>query len=314
MNGKLATFFAIITAVTCNELVILNSPKSVEFKGSSDLPSESLSDVFGASLGYSVSSNLKWDGLFIHDPFNTAESVVVVVVEGLEQLNVKNGETFNVLGSSNFDESLQSKVLEHSHLAMDVDLSGNSEDKIETIVGELSSVNIDQKVEFLKPKTNRYDLDVLKQIAFLDSLSELISQGSELPSAIVAKLSLKLFIGEHSQTSPAATEAVKLLLASIEKLNQAVQKAFNKNVVVAVVSIDDHAISRTKRQAEQEGPTDYNLAPTYSKYYPVMFNIIFWFSIILLFSLLAISLSISGMEDKDSIIYRMTSTRIKKDN
>lgn len=59
---------------------------------------------------------------------------------------------------------------------MDVDLSGNSEDKIETIVGELSSVNIDQKVEFLKPKTNRYDLDVLKQIAFLDSLSELVSE------------------------------------------------------------------------------------------------------------------------------------------
>lgn len=126
-------------------------------------------------------------------------------------------------------------------------------------------------------------------------------------------MSFKLFIGEHSQTSPAATEAVKLLLASIEKLNQSVQKAFNKNVVVAIVTIDEHAISRSKRQAEEE-TTDYNLAPTYSKYYPVMFNIIFWFSIILLFSLLAISLAISGMEDKDSIIYRMTSTRIKKDN
>jgi renin receptor len=45
-----------------------------------------------------------------------------------------------------------------------------------------------------------------------------------------------------------------------------------------------------------------------------MFNIILWFSIILIFTLLAISLSIARMEDKDSIIYRMTSTRMKKDN
>lgn len=59
---------------------------------------------------------------------------------------------------------------------------------------------------------------------------------------------------------------------------------------------------------------DYNLAPIYDPNYPVMFNIILWFSIILIFTLLAISLSIARMEDKDSIIYRMTSTRMKKDN
>lgn len=58
-----------------------------------------------------------------------------------------------------------------------------------------------------------------------------------------------------------------------------------------------------------------NLAPAYSENYPVIFNIILWFGVVLAFSLLAISYAIATMDPgRDSIIYRMTSTRIKKDN
>jgi renin receptor len=56
------------------------------------------------------------------------------------------------------------------------------------------------------------------------------------------------------------------------------------------------------------------LAELTSKNYPVVFNIIFWFSLIFIFALLAISLALSNVEDKDSIIYRMTGARGKKDN
>lgn len=142
-----------------------------------------------------------------------------------------------------------------------------------------------------------------------------MTQDRELPSALVARISLKYLVAEHGNASLAVAEAKKLLQASIDNLNIAVNKVYLKNAVVAVVLVDEHSVSRSKRQAKQdETPTDYNLAPIYSKYYPVMFNIILWFSVVLFFSLLAISLAISGMEDKDSIIYRMTSTRMKKDN
>lgn len=58
-----------------------------------------------------------------------------------------------------------------------------------------------------------------------------------------------------------------------------------------------------------------NLAKAYSADYPVMFNIILWFGVVLTFSLLAISYTIGYMDPgRDSIIYRMTSTRMKKDN
>ncbi|XP_076754218.1 ATPase H(+)-transporting accessory protein 2 isoform X1 [Xylocopa sonorina] len=57
------------------------------------------------------------------------------------------------------------------------------------------------------------------------------------------------------------------------------------------------------------------LAQTYSENYPVMFNIFLWFGVVFVFSLLAICITISQMDPgRDSIIYRMTSNRMKKDN
>lgn len=57
------------------------------------------------------------------------------------------------------------------------------------------------------------------------------------------------------------------------------------------------------------------MAKEYGEDYPVIFNIILWFGIIMLFSLLAICMAIGYMDPgRDSIIYRMTSTRMKKDN
>lgn len=61
--------------------------------------------------------------------------------------------------------------------------------------------------------------------------------------------------------------------------------------------------------------TGLNLAKSYSSDYPVIFNIILWFGVAMVFALIAISLAIGNMDPgRDSIIYRMTSTRMKKDN
>ncbi|XP_011255212.1 renin receptor isoform X1 [Camponotus floridanus] len=56
-------------------------------------------------------------------------------------------------------------------------------------------------------------------------------------------------------------------------------------------------------------------AKTYTENYPVIFNILLWFGVIFFFSLLAICIAIADMDPgRDSIIYRMTSNRMKKDN
>lgn len=49
--------------------------------------------------------------------------------------------------------------------------------------------------------------------------------------------------------------------------------------------------------------------------YPVIFNIMLWFGVAMFFALLAICIVIANMDPgRDSIIYRMTSNRMKKDN
>ncbi|XP_033201616.2 ATPase H(+)-transporting accessory protein 2 isoform X1 [Bombus vancouverensis nearcticus] len=53
----------------------------------------------------------------------------------------------------------------------------------------------------------------------------------------------------------------------------------------------------------------------YTENYPIIFNILLWFGVVFVFSLFAICIAISQMDPgRDSIIYRMTSNRMKKDN
>ena len=58
----------------------------------------------------------------------------------------------------------------------------------------------------------------------------------------------------------------------------------------------------------------YNLAQDYGELYPVMFNIILWMMILMAIAFFAVCYGIWNMDPgRDSIIYRMTTTRLKKD-
>lgn len=53
----------------------------------------------------------------------------------------------------------------------------------------------------------------------------------------------------------------------------------------------------------------------YPEDYAAIFNILLWFGVVFVFTLIAIVYALMDMDPgRDSIIYRMTSTRMKKDN
>ena len=57
-----------------------------------------------------------------------------------------------------------------------------------------------------------------------------------------------------------------------------------------------------------------NLGTVYSEDYPVIFNIILLISVVLVVAIIAVSMSMAFMDPgRDSIIYRMTNPRMKKD-
>lgn len=198
----------------------------------------------------------------------------------------------------------------------------------------------DKITSSLKP-SNVEDKLFLQQISTINALTEKIQSLEKLPKFITIRLSLTPLITSHTLVSPAVTDAMKLLSNAVEDLTEATEKAYNNGAVVAVVTVNDDTLTRSKRAtagAKQSDvivsssllsqncgiillkffflqPENLNLALSYSDDYPVIFNIILWFSVVIAFSLLAISYTIGYMDPgRDSIIYRMTSTRMKKDN
>ncbi|CAL7940221.1 unnamed protein product [Xylocopa violacea] len=97
---------------------------------------------------------------------------------------------------------------------------------------------------------------------------------------------------ESSDLAPNATEGVETPLEA-KRFNNTMFSNDNNNAIKEI----------------------QGLAKTYTNNYPVVFNIFLWFGVVFVFSLLAICIAISQMDPgRDSIIYRMTSNRMKKDN
>lgn len=308
MEKSILIVLTIVSLVSCNDFIVLSSPKSIVFKGSSDLPSSTISEVFAASLGYSVYSTEPWDGLSVLDPFHTAKSVVSFVVEDASDLKFDNSKSYEITGNDfYFEDSIYSKVLDHSHLAVNINLV-DQDDEIETSIGEIGRSAVNDKMQIVSSK-DKGDKMFLNQIGYLQGLSDVLANMETKPAFINIHLSMKSLSKKASQN-----EANKLLVSKIKNLNEVIQKVYGGEALVAVITVPSYPQhSRSKRATEKE-EEDYNLANLSSANYPVIFNIILWFSLILIFALIAISLALSNVEDKDSIIYRMTGARGKKDN
>lgn len=65
--------------------------------------------------------------------------------------------------------------MEHSHLAVDVDLVDKVDEEVQTPFGELQKTKLEDDAQFLKPKTNKRDEEFLNQIAYLQGLIKLVS-------------------------------------------------------------------------------------------------------------------------------------------
>ncbi|XP_062538345.1 ATPase H(+)-transporting accessory protein 2 [Armigeres subalbatus] len=319
MARTIFLLFSLFVAANCDQLSIVYAPKALEFHGHTRLNAESVSDVFGAALGYSVSHSTEWDGLVVKDPFNMANGAVVVVAEGLDSITLDGAQTYELYGGSGSDSigEIVQKSADHNGVSFEIDLKESS-DSFSTPLGTVQPDDDDVKVQYLKPKSNKADSDFMRQIAFINGLSDLLvtSTDEKIPTIHIVRISLEALLAAHEPSSHVVTEAKKLLSNAMEGLQTAAEKAFDGAVVVGLIASTEAPLVRSKRQAvEETDDNPLNIAQKYDSNYPVIFNIMLWFSVILVFSLLAISIAIATMDPgRDSIIYRMTSTRMKKDN
>lgn len=103
----------------------------------------------------------------------------------------------------------------------------------------------DKIVSSLKP-SNVEDKLFLQQIATINALTEKLQSLEELPKFLTIRLSMTPLITAHTLASPAVTDALKLLSSAIEHFSAAAGKAYDDNIVFAVVTINEDP-TRSKR-------------------------------------------------------------------
>ncbi|KAH3797674.1 renin receptor-like [Dreissena polymorpha] len=131
---------------------------------------------------------------------------------------------------------------------------------------------------------------------------------------------------KHGQDAAQVADANSLVSDFLNKMTEQFVTLYKGNVVVEILLVSPPTgyvrKVRSLQQAVEPGAkavagrneTSMKVAPDYDENYPVIFNIVLWLMILMAIAVIAICYGIWNIDPgRDSIIYRMTTTRLKKD-
>ncbi|CAI9736720.1 renin receptor-like [Octopus vulgaris] len=125
---------------------------------------------------------------------------------------------------------------------------------------------------------------------------------------------------QHGTDSPKLLSATNLLNQFVDKMTSDFRNLYDDGVIVEVLitqPIHGDVLHKTRslmQVIEAKSNSTLNLVGSYSDNYSSIFNIILWGMIVLMVALFVISYGIWNMDPgRDSVIYRMTSQRLKKE-
>nr|CAD7397874.1 unnamed protein product [Timema cristinae] len=304
------------------ELLILHAPKSLQFEGNEPLDESLLREVYSGALGFSVSKGSKWGGLKVLDPFHYPEAVVGIVVDGLPSLGISKGSHFPLITNQNEEATWHAL---NQRVSMRFPDQSSVLTRLDTVEGNNAGLSTSSSppplVQYLNPNETE-DAQFIQELLLVKQLTHKVKSesGDGVPDVYWLVLrALHPVIDLHGTDSDAAIEAKNLLIEAIKDLDRAFVHAYKGQVLVSVVTSDaSHTRKSRSLMAEVDADSvvdNMNVSKEYDPNYPVIFNILLWFNIAFFYSIIAVAVFIAKMDPgRDSIIYRMTSTRMKKDN
>lgn len=333
-NMLVSTFFVAlcVAAVAAEgELQVLHSTDSLHFHGHERLSQDTLKEVLSASLGFTIEKGSDWKGLRILDPFQYSEAVAVLVVDGVKSLDSKLSHIHRYpLSTTEHEEDTWQSLRSRIDARFPHKIHNNSVYRLDLqdiVMGEksplLDGVRIaqdTQQYEFLDVDSEE-DAQLMKEVQVLRGLAHKVEALGAVRDGLpdlywIVLRGLHAVSDRHGADSPATREAKQLVSDAASALSRAFSNAYDGRVIFATVATDSSHTRRARSLLQDGGgsPAVSELGE-YSEDFPVIFNIILWFSVVLVFALIAISVAIADMDPgRDSIIYRMTSTRMKKEN
>ncbi|KAK7467767.1 hypothetical protein BaRGS_00037004 [Batillaria attramentaria] len=173
------------------------------------------------------------------------------------------------------------------------------------------------------------DLKLMAEMQMVDHVLKTLQEKEGLMKGKTPDLFSFVFTGlkhvadAHGADSARTKDAHRVMSDFIDSVTQDFRKLYKDNVVVEVLTVpapEKKLVRKTRSLLQQtttpapSGKNDYNLAWDYDQDFPAMFNIILWLMVLLAVSVFIISYGMWNIDPgRDSIIYRMTSQRLKKD-
>ncbi|XP_029162598.1 renin receptor isoform X3 [Nylanderia fulva] len=328
MFRQLSLFFAILTTVYASgEFVVLHSPDSVEFTVNGEIEQSNLKEILSTALGYTGKQKNADHSITVWDPFTMPNALAVMAIDGIDILpSLKDEITFPLCVDEVEEASwqaLRSRVEERSNdnTLIRINLNDGVDALGQSALGELKPTNM-EKLEFLSSEIEE-DRKFVEEMQLLHAIADKVSSVKKHDSSTdvywLVVSALKPVLDLHGNNS-VSNEAYTLLKDAMERVSKSFVIAYDGQVVVSAFTNDASKVRNTRsvhleRQRRDTLPEFSGRSKTYTENYPVIFNIMLWFGVIFFFSLLAICIAIADMDPgRDSIIYRMTSNRMKKDN
>ncbi|KAF2362471.1 Renin receptor-like [Trinorchestia longiramus] len=312
-------FSTLFMSSHAGDLTISYAPDSLRFGHASPLRSSSLDDMLAAAMGYTPATS-PWSGLTVTSPFKHPTAMVVVGIDGSGSAVQEEGQHYtlqedkpfiNVYGALHSAVSARAQRPTH-FVHMEVADGAGIESE------QVSSPSDSTLVASREP-----DASFLLEVGVLPSLIDKAAVNSSVPHGgqdfIFYQLeSFALLVKTYGDNSPQVQEGKQLLRSAIDRLVSRARSLYADQVLVvsAVTDKSSDTLSRASRSvlAADDNIADVNLAKEYSEDYPVIFNIILFLSLVLIIALLGVSAAMAYMDPgRDSIIYRMTNPRMKKD-
>ncbi|XP_048396735.1 renin receptor [Stegostoma tigrinum] len=338
---------ALTTGILGDRFSVLRASQSVRFQDAGPLPGGRIPDVVSLSMGFSVDEDLLWPGLARGSLFRRPGANFLVTVRGIEELILPKSEISYVVENpvpftlDSISNSIHSLFAEETPVILQLT---PSEERL-YMVGKANTIFEDLPVTLrqmrnrlfqedsvlgLLPhnslnKNNEVDLLFLSELQVLHDISALLYRHKRLakdrsPALYSLELAgLEEIMKCYGQDSEQFHDAAQILASVVQKFADEVFSIYSGNAVIELLTVKnfDAPLVRKSRSILEVPSTDdlsrtYGLAYQYNYNYAVVFNIVLWLMIGLALAVIIVAYNLWNMDPGyDSIIYRMTSQRIK---
>ncbi|XP_048745109.2 renin receptor-like [Ostrea edulis] len=334
------------------ELVVTHAPHYVTFQEQREpLATSDVPNVITHTLGIQTDRDINWNGLAQNSLFKRPKANVLVSIVGhrdlkKKPLGVRNLARFPVnsdipaVDVASLMNSLQGVFFDQNPLLLDAGMDNSFFDvhsdfdvfsKLPDTMRKMADRLLDSDSVLQRHSTgslNSSKLSDLKLMGELQLIQDVINTVRDRPEMLRSQTpdlfsftvtGLSDVVKKHGGNSPQTADAQKLISDFITKMTDDFRKLYKDNVVVEVLTVNPEQggyvrKTRSLMAVDVDSERDINLSKDYDENYPAIFNIILWTMIILFVLIFAVSYGMWNIDPgRDSIIYRMTTTRLKKD-